>query len=59
VDDAGYDQTVRSLALDGLYVRQLKNRFTEVWEGHEDEMLPYPAQRLAVAQVASLPPKPT
>jgi NAD(P)H-dependent flavin oxidoreductase YrpB (nitropropane dioxygenase family) len=49
--DAGYGQTVRSLALDGLYVRQLKNRFTEVWEGHEDEMLPYPAQRLAVAQV--------
>ncbi|MGE4244153.1 NAD(P)H-dependent flavin oxidoreductase [Ramlibacter sp.] len=46
--DAGYDQTIRSLLFDGLYVRQIKNRFTEVWEGHEDEMLPYPLQRLAV-----------
>lgn len=49
--DAGYDQTIRSLLFDGLYVRQLKNRFTDVWEGHEDEILPYPAQRLAVASV--------
>jgi len=47
--DAGYDQTIRSLLFDGLYVRQLRNRFTEVWEGHENELLPYPAQRLAVA----------
>jgi NAD(P)H-dependent flavin oxidoreductase YrpB (nitropropane dioxygenase family) len=46
--DAGYDQTIRSLLFDGLYVRQLRNRFTEVWEGHEDEMLPYPGQRIAV-----------
>ena len=49
--EAGYDQTIRSLLFDGLYVRQLRNRFTEVWEGREDEMLPYPAQRLAVAKV--------
>lgn len=49
--DAGYDQTIRSLLFDGLYVRQLRNRFTEVWEGHEDEMLPYPLQRLAYAPV--------
>ncbi|MGE0487004.1 MAG: NAD(P)H-dependent flavin oxidoreductase [Gammaproteobacteria bacterium] len=45
--DAGYDQTIRSLLFDGLYVRQIRNRFTEVWEGHEDEMLPYPLQRMA------------
>jgi NAD(P)H-dependent flavin oxidoreductase YrpB (nitropropane dioxygenase family) len=49
--EAGYDRTVRSLLFDGLYVRQLKNRFTEVWDGHEDEMLPYPAQRVAVGPV--------
>ena len=47
--EAGYDQTLRSLLFDGLYVRQLRNRFTEVWEGHDDELLPYPLQRLAVA----------
>jgi len=45
--DAGYDETIRSLLFDGLYVRQLRNRFTQVWEGHEDELLPYPLQRIA------------
>lgn len=45
--EAGYDQTVRSLLFDGLYVRQIRNRFTEVWEGHEDAMLGYPLQRVA------------
>ena len=49
--DAGYDQTIRSLLFDGLYVRQIRNRFTEVWKGHEDEMLPYPLQRLAMGPV--------
>ncbi|MEP3330357.1 nitronate monooxygenase [Sedimentitalea sp.] len=49
--EAGYDQTIRSLLFDGLYVRQIKNRFTEVWEGKEDELLPYPMQRIAVAPV--------
>ncbi|RZL91611.1 MAG: nitronate monooxygenase [Variovorax sp.] len=47
--DAEYDRTVRSLLFDGLHVRQLRNRFTEVWEGREDETLPYPLQRIAVA----------
>lgn len=46
--EAGYDQTIRSLLFDGLYVRQLRNRFTEVWEGRENDLLPYPAQRIAV-----------
>ncbi|MDR5655547.1 NAD(P)H-dependent flavin oxidoreductase, partial [Ruixingdingia sedimenti] len=45
--EADYDRTVRSLLFDGLYVRQIRNRFTEVWEGHEAEMLPYPLQRIA------------
>lgn len=49
--EAGYDQTIRSLLFDGLYVRQITNRYTEVWEGHEDEMLPYPLQRLAQGPV--------
>ncbi|WP_439687774.1 nitronate monooxygenase [Cupriavidus oxalaticus] len=47
--DAENDSTIRSLLFDGLYVRQLKNRFTEVWEGHEDELQPYPIQRIVVA----------
>jgi NAD(P)H-dependent flavin oxidoreductase YrpB (nitropropane dioxygenase family) len=46
--DAGYDGTVRSLPFDGLSVRMLRNRFTDVWEGHEHEILPYPLQRVAV-----------
>ena len=45
--DASYDQTIRSLLFDGLYVRQIRNRFTDVWEGKEAEMLPYPLQRIA------------
>lgn len=49
--EADYDQTIRSLLFDGLYVRQIKNRYTEVWEGHEDEMLPYPLQRKAQGPV--------
>lgn len=46
IADASYDSTVRSLLFDGLYVRQIRNRFTEVWEGREHEMLPYPLQRV-------------
>jgi NAD(P)H-dependent flavin oxidoreductase YrpB (nitropropane dioxygenase family) len=49
--DAGYDSTIRSLLFDGLYVRQIRNRFTEVWEGHENELLPYPLQRMAMSPV--------
>ena len=46
VVDAEYDSTLRSLLFDGLHVRMLRNRFTEVWEGHEDELSPYPIQRV-------------
>ncbi|GHE83682.1 monooxygenase [Amycolatopsis deserti] len=44
--EAGYDSTLRSPLFDGLHVRMLRNRFTEVWEGHEDELQPYPVQRV-------------
>ncbi|PSR66520.1 hypothetical protein C8258_20345 [Nocardia sp. MDA0666] len=27
-------------------MRQLRNRFTDVWDGHENEMQPYPVQRM-------------
>ncbi|QKS01094.1 nitronate monooxygenase [Sphingomonas sp. CL5.1] len=47
--EAKNDTTIRSLLFDGLYVRQLQNRFTEVWEGRENEMLPYPLQRIVIA----------
>ncbi|MCZ4498375.1 MAG: putative oxidoreductase, partial [Marmoricola sp.] len=46
VVEADYDSTIRSLLFDGLHVRMLQNRFTEVWEGHEDELSPYPVQRV-------------
>ncbi|UKD57683.1 nitronate monooxygenase [Amycolatopsis sp. FU40] len=46
VVEADYDSTLRSLLFDGLHVRMLRNRFTEVWEGHEDELSPYPVQRV-------------
>jgi NAD(P)H-dependent flavin oxidoreductase YrpB (nitropropane dioxygenase family) len=46
VVEAQYDSTLRSLLFDGLYVRMLRNRFTEVWEGHDDELSPYPVQRV-------------
>ena len=47
--EAENDSTIRSLLFDGLYVRQLQNRFTEVWEGHENELQPYPIQRIVIA----------
>jgi NAD(P)H-dependent flavin oxidoreductase YrpB (nitropropane dioxygenase family) len=31
---------------DGLHVRMLRNRFTEVWDGHEDELSSFPVQRV-------------
>lgn len=46
VVEAEYDSTLRSLLFDGLHVRMLRNRFTEVWEGHDDELSPYPVQRV-------------
>jgi NAD(P)H-dependent flavin oxidoreductase YrpB (nitropropane dioxygenase family) len=46
VVEAGYDTTLRSPLFDGLHVRMLRNRFTEVWEGHQDELSPYPVQRV-------------
>ena len=49
--EAEHDSTIRSLIFDGLFVRQLRNRFTEVWSGHMDEVQPYPTQRLVVAPV--------
>jgi NAD(P)H-dependent flavin oxidoreductase YrpB (nitropropane dioxygenase family) len=49
--ESASDGTIRSLLADGLYHRQLRNRATEVWEGREDEILPYPAQRVANAAV--------
>ena len=46
VVEADYDSTIRSLLFDGLHVRMLQNRFTQVWEGHEDELSVYPVQRV-------------
>ncbi len=43
---AGPNSTVRTPRFDGLHVRQLRNRFTDVWEGHESELQPYPVQRM-------------
>jgi len=49
VVEAGHDTTLRSTIFDGLHVRQLRNRFTDVWDGHEDELSPYPTQRVLTA----------
>jgi NAD(P)H-dependent flavin oxidoreductase YrpB (nitropropane dioxygenase family) len=46
VVEAEYDSTLRSPLFDGLHVRMLRNRFTEVWDGHENELTPYPVQRV-------------
>ena len=45
VVEADHDATLRSPIFDGLHVRQLRNRFTDVWNGHWDELQPYPIQR--------------
>ena len=49
--EADHDSTIRSLLFDGLHVRQLQNRFTEVWIGREDQMLGYPRQRVVQSPV--------
>lgn len=46
VVEAGYDTTLRSQLFDGLHVRMLRNRFTEVWDGREDELSSFPVQRV-------------
>jgi len=33
VIEAGDDTTIRSMLFDGLPVRQLRNRFTDIWDG--------------------------
>lgn len=48
---ADHDTTLRSPIFDGLAVRQLRNRFTDVWEGHWDELQPYPIQRLFTSPI--------
>ncbi len=46
--------TIRSELADGMYMRNLRNRFTEVWEEHLDEIMDFPEQAVvnAPAQVA-------
>ncbi len=51
VIDSGFDQTLRTPLFDGLAVRMLRNRFTDVWKGRESEILPYPQQRLFMAPI--------
>lgn len=48
-DDA--EATVRSELADGLALRMLRNRFTDVWEGHEDEIRDFPEQLVLNAPV--------
>lgn len=51
VVEAPPDATIRSTLFDGLPVRQLRNRFTDVWHGHEDEVQSYPVQRMLTAPI--------
>lgn len=51
VIESGFDQTLRTTLFDGLAVRMLQNRFTGVWKGRENEILPYPQQRLFMAPI--------
>lgn len=51
VVEAGHDTTIRSMLFDGLPVRQLRNRFTDVWDGYEHEIQPYPVQRMLTAPI--------
>ena len=39
-----HDRTVRTLAMDALPSRLIRNRFTEVWNGHEAEICQFPEQ---------------
>lgn len=45
VVEATTDQTIRSPRFDGLHVRQIRNRATDVYEGAEHEVQPFPIQR--------------
>jgi NAD(P)H-dependent flavin oxidoreductase YrpB (nitropropane dioxygenase family) len=51
VVDVPADATIRTPIFDGLPVRQIPNRFTAVWEGHEDELQGYPVQRMITAPI--------
>lgn len=45
------EETVRSESADGLYLRMLRNRSTEVWEGNEDEIRDFPEQLVLNAPI--------
>lgn len=49
--EADHDMTLRSPIFDGLHVRQLRNRFTDVWNGRWNELQPYPIQRLLTSPI--------
>jgi NAD(P)H-dependent flavin oxidoreductase YrpB (nitropropane dioxygenase family) len=38
--------TIKTSAYDGFPIRMLKNRYTEIWEEYEDEILDYPEQMI-------------
>lgn len=52
--EIGDEGTVVSRANSGKPNRMVRNRFTESWEGREDEILPYPRQMLEVGAPASI-----
>jgi NAD(P)H-dependent flavin oxidoreductase YrpB (nitropropane dioxygenase family) len=45
------DKTIRSNLFDGLGVRFIRNRFTDVWEGRDSEIADFPLQRLYTAPI--------
>lgn len=47
VVDAGEGATIVSRACTGKPSRALRNRFTESWEGRDEEIAPYPQQAIA------------
>jgi len=49
--EAGNDATLRSGIFDGLPMRQLRNRFTDAWDGHYNELSSYPLQRVLMANI--------
>lgn len=51
VVEAGHDATLRSGIFDGLPMRQLRNRFTDAWNGHWDQLTPYPLQRVLMGPI--------
>lgn len=48
-DEAG--STVRSRLVDGLPIRMIRNRFTEVWDGKEDEIQDFPEQMVLTTPI--------